>query len=188
MAEAAALFDALRLLTEQVKAMAERNPGGKSWDNVDRYKNLKLFDGKQQDFEEWNVKFRSLINAGNIRYGKLMKAFESECTEDELAKGKFLQLVPEFDSQDEVFVMETSAQMYNLLLNLTTGEANAVVRRSLGMGWLAWKRIMSSLNPRTLASGIKAISAVLTPAKVSQAVKADHCLDEWEDKLVKLST
>ena len=74
--------------------------------------------------------------------------------------------------------METSAQMYNLLLNLTTGEANAVVRRSLGMGWLAWKRIMSSLNPRTLASGIKAISAVLTPAKVSQAVKADHCLDE----------
>ena len=80
MAEAAALFDALRLLTEQVKAMAERNPGGKSWDNVDRYKNLKLFDGKQQDFEEWNVKFRSLINAGNSRVGKLMKAIESECS------------------------------------------------------------------------------------------------------------
>ena len=96
--EVAALFDALRILTEQVKTIAEKGGGGKNWDHTDRYKNIKLFDGKQQDFEEWNVKFRSLINAGNSRVGKLMKAIESECTEDELAKGKFLQLVPEFDA------------------------------------------------------------------------------------------
>jgi hypothetical protein len=78
--------------------------------------------------------------------------------------------------------------MYNLLLNLTTGDANAVVRRSLGSGWLAWKRLTSTMNPRTLASGIKAISQVLNPPKISQAVKADAVLDEWEDKLTKLST
>ena len=54
----------------------------------------------------------------------------------------------------------------NLLLNLTTGEANATVRRCQGLGWLAWKRLTSSLNPRTLASGIKAIST-----------KADHEVD-----------
>ncbi len=183
------LFDALRALTEQVKLMSEKNGGGgKRWDNLDKYKNLKLFDGKQQDFEEWNVKFRSLVSAGDRRVGQLMKAIESECTEDELAKGKFSQLEPEFSHQDEVFIMESSAGMFNVLLNITTGEANAVVRRSLGMGWLAWKRLTSSLNPRTLASGIKAISSVLTPPKVTNATKADHCLDEWEDKLVKLNT
>lgn len=191
MSEAAVLFEALRALTEQVKMMAEKNGGGgggKRWDNVEKYKNLKLFEGKQQEFEEWNVKFRSLVSASDTRVGKLMKAIEAECTEEELAKGKFTQLEPEFNSSDEGFIMESSAGMFNILLNITTGEANAVVRRSLGMGWLAWKRLTSSLNPRTLASGVKAISAVLTPPKVTQAMKADHCLDEWEDKLVKLNT
>ena len=189
MSEAAAMFEALRVLTEQVKVMAEKNQqGGKKWDNLDKYKNLKQFDGKQQEFEEWNIKFRSLVTAGDRKVGQLMSAIEKECTEDELAKGKFNQLEPEFGREDETLISESSAGMFNLLLNITTGEANAMVRRSLGMGWLAWKRITSSLNPRTLASGIKAISAVLTPPKVSQAMKADHCLDEWEDKLVKLTT
>ena len=189
MAEAAALFEALKVLTEQVKMMAERTHGGggeKRWDHLERYKNLKLFDGKLSDFEEWNVKFRSLVCAGNQKVGQLMRAVEMECTEDELAKDKFHQVQPEFDEQDEPFILETSAGMFNLLLNITTGEANAMVRRSLGMGWLAWKRLTSSLNPRTLASGIKAISLVLTPPKVSQSMKADQYLDEWEDKLVKL--
>ena len=189
MAEAAAMYEAIRMLTEQVKAMSEKGGGGgKKWDNLDKYKNLKQFDGKQQDFEEWNVKFRSLVSAGDRKVGQLMSAIEKECTEDELAKGKFNQLEPEFSSEDETLISESSAGMFNLLLNITTGEANAMVRRSLGMGWLAWKRLTSSLNPRTLASGIKAISAVLTPPKVTQAMKADHCLDEWEDKLVKLTT
>ena len=185
MSEAAAMFEALRVLTEQVKMMAEKNPSGKKkWDSLDKYKNLKLFDGKQQDFEEWNVKFRSLVCAGDHRVGQLMSVIESECTEDELAKGKFQQC----DETDETFIMESSAAMFNVLLNITTGEANAVVRRSLGKRWLAWKRLTSSLNPRTLASSIKAIAAVLTPPKVTQAMKADHSLDEWEDKLVKLHT
>ena len=60
MSEAAAMFEAVRVLTEQVKMMAGKNPSGKKkWDSLDKYKNLKLFDGKQQDFEELNVKFRS---------------------------------------------------------------------------------------------------------------------------------
>jgi hypothetical protein len=61
MSEAAVLFEALRTLTEQVKAMAEKSGGGnKKWDNLEKFKNLKLFDGKQQDFEEWNVKSGAL--------------------------------------------------------------------------------------------------------------------------------
>jgi hypothetical protein len=188
MAEVANLFAALQILTEQVKVMAERNGGGsgKKWDNPERYKNLKVYAGEVKEFEEWSVKFRSLVSAGDAKVGQLMKAVEHDCTEEELVKNKYSQTSPEFDENDEGFIIQTAAEMYNLLLNITTGEANAVVRRSLGSGWLAWKRLTSSLNPRTLASGIKAISAVLNPPKVSQAAKADQVLDEWEDKMVKL--
>ena len=44
------------------------------------------------------------------------------------------------------------------------------------------------LNPRTLASGMKAISAVLAPGKIQQATKADHEVDSWEDRMAKVST
>ena len=46
----------------------------------------------------------------------------------------------------------------------------------------------SLLNPRMLASGVKAISAALAPPRVSHANKPDQTLDEWEDRLVKLET
>ena len=171
MAEVAALFKELETLTQQVQAMAENargagNGGDRQWVHLDRYKNLEVFDGNSKDFEEWNVKFQSLINAGDPKVGRLLKAVEHECSEEELAKNKYDQLQPEFDERDLSFVNESSAEMFNLLLNITTGEANSVVRRSLGSGWPAWKRLTSSLDPRTLASGVKAISAVLAPPMV----------------------
>ena len=199
-AEAAALFQALEVLTQQNQTLTQEiqvlaeiargggNGGGRQWDHLDRYKNLKVSQGNSKDFEEWNVKFRSLINAGNPKVGRLLKAVKHECSEEELAKNKYDQLQPEFDGRDLSFVNESSADMFNLLLNITTGEANSVVRRSMGSGWLAWKRLTSSLNPRTLASGVKAISAVLAPPRFPQANKADQTLDEWEDKLVMLGT
>lgn len=76
--------------------------------------------------------------------------------------------------------------MYNLLLDMTKGEANAMVRRNPKHGWLAWKKLAFVLNPRTLASGIKAISAMLSPYKISRATKADQEIEEWEDQMVKL--
>ena len=187
-----ALTQQSQTLTREIRALAEiarggGNGGGRRWDHFDRYENLKVFDGNSKDFEEWNVKFRSLINDGNPKVGRLLKA-EHECSEGELAKNECDQLQPEFDERDLSFVDESSAEMFNLFLNITTGEANSVVRRGLGSGWLAWKRLTSSLNPRTLASGVKAISAVLAPPRVPQANKADQTLDEWEDKLVKLGT
>ena len=89
----AALFQALEVLTQQnqtltqqFQALAENargggNGGGRQWDHLDRYKNLKVFEGNSKDFEEWNVKFRSLINAGNPKVGRLLKAVERECSE-----------------------------------------------------------------------------------------------------------
>jgi hypothetical protein len=188
-----ALMHALQVLTSQVQAMAEHgaervSSGGKKWDSLDRYKNLTVFDGNQKNFEEWSVKFRSLVKSGDVKVGRLMEAVEDSCTEERLALNKFNELEPAWDESDEQFVAQSAAEMYNVLLNTTTGEANAVVRRSLGMGWLAWKRLVSSLNPRTLASGIKAISGVLNPAKITNAAKADAMLDEWDDKLAKLRT
>ena len=44
------------------------------------------------------------------------------------------QLQPQFEKKDLSFVHDTSAEMFNLLLNVTTGEANSVVRRKKKRG------------------------------------------------------
>ena len=177
------------ILTQNAERGRCGNENGKSWDTLDRYRDLKTFDGSQREFEEWSVKLRSLIRAGSVRTGELLSAIETECSEEGLMKDKdqYAELFPKIDETEE-WIAETSAKLYNLLLNKTTGEANAVIRRTTTDGILGWKRLVSNLNPRTLASGIKAISGVLNPPKVMQASKADHIMDEWETKVGKLST
>ena len=157
---------------------------------MDKFRDLQLFDGSQKQFGEWAVKMRSMIRAGSVEVGQVMAAVETDCTEEVMQQptGGFRQLAPQYDSDDEAFILSTAAKLYNVLLTKTTGEANAVVRRSAGNGLLAWKRLVSTLNPRALASGIKAISAAISPARVTQATRADHALDEWEHKLAKLHT
>ena len=182
-----ALFQALQVLTEQVKQLTMVKSGGKPWDSTDKYKNIKMFAGDQREYEEFATKLRSQVAASNGKVAMLMKTVENDCSEELLAKGKFDECRPTFDNNDAQFIMDSSNEMYNLLLNMTTGEANAMVRRCNGQGWLAWKKITSSLNPRTLASGIKAISAVLSPGKMI-AAKADVEIETWEDRMAKLST
>ena len=153
-----ALFQALQVLIEQVKQLATAKSGGKPWDSTEKYRNIKMFAGDQKEYEEFATKLRSQVAASNEKVYRLMKAVENMCSEELLAKGKYDECQPTFDQNDAQFIVESSFEMYNLLLNMTTGEANAMVRRCNGHGWLAWKKITSALNPRTLASVVKAIS------------------------------
>ena len=82
MADVTALYAAIAQLTQQVQLMAEhgsqRGGPGKSWDEYGRYKNLKVFSGEVKDFEEWSVKFRSVVAAGNTNVNKLMLLVEQD--------------------------------------------------------------------------------------------------------------
>ncbi len=189
-AEVQALFQALETLTNQVKYLAEHQQtrsGGKLWHSVENFKNLKVFAGETKEYEEFSTKLRSQVAAGDPRVAKMMACVEKDCSEEMLAQGKYDETAPEFDGDDMEFILKSSSEMYNLLLNRTTGEANAMVRRCAGQGWLAWKKLTASLNPRTLASGIKQISAVLSPRKIAQATKADMEIEQWEDKMTRLN-
>ena len=187
--EVAALFSALEMLTNQVKALTEnqQSRGSKPWHLVDHYKNIKVFSGDTKDYEEFATKLRSQVAAANQKVAKMMACVEKDCSEEMLAKGRFDEAKPEFDEDDSDFVLKGSSELYNLLLNMTTGEANAMVRRCQGQGWLAWKKLTATLNPRTLASGIKRISAVLSPGKITQAAKADVEIEQWEDAMTRLN-
>ena len=116
-----------------------------------------------------------------------MTSVEDNLSEEEVEADSFthdLSINEAGVSADDV--KEVSQRLRNILLNLTTGEANAVVRRCQGhQGLLAWKKLHEKLNPRTLASGVKAISQVLCPAKITNPNKADVHIEAWEEKVAK---
>ena len=85
-------------------------------------------------------------------------------------------------------VLEASAKLHHLLGDLTTGEAHAMIRRCRGEnGLLAWKKLASSANPKTLASGLKCINLVHNPPRITEVRQIDICIEEWESKLEKLN-
>ena len=188
--EMAMMFEAIRQLAEQVKSMAEANQssGGsklEAWDSIAKYKNITLFTGDAKMWDEFSTKFRSQVAAGARGVEELMKSVETEVTEKQAEHQEWEDLADGRCTVDQV--QEVAVKLYNVLLSITTAEANAVVRRCRGNGLWAWKRLSTTLNPRTLASGVKCISQVLAPTKITNASKADVAIEAWEDRVAKLA-
>ena len=69
-----ALFQALQVLTEQVKNLAVVKGSGKPWDSTEKFRNIKMFAGDQKEYEEFSTKLRSQVAASNEKVARLMKA------------------------------------------------------------------------------------------------------------------
>ena len=166
--------------------------GGRSkkWDSLDLFRNVKQFTGSSEEWMEFSFKLRGQVGAMNTEAAQILDYVETKMTEEELEGAPDdweVELDEEMVKTD--VLKDTSQKMYNILLNVTTGEANTVVRRCVGRnGLLAWKRLCATLNPRTLASGVKLISQVLNPQKITDARKADTAIETWAGKLVRLKT
>lgn len=176
-------------LTEALASVAQGGwfggGGSRAWDSPDKYKNIKTFTGEQKDWEEFSLKVRSQVAAGEAKVVDLMDTVVLEMQEKDVEEGDWAFAADE--TYDEDRVKQISSKLYNVMMNLTTGEANAVVRRCRGNGLWAWRKLSTQLNPRTLASGVKAISQVLNPPKITNSTKADTAIDAWEEKMVKLN-
>ena len=86
-------------------------------------------------------------------------------------------------------IHENQHEIAQLLLNLTTDEANPAVRRCWERhGPLAWKRLCTTRNPRILASRVKAISNVMNPSWITDPKRADVAIEIWEDRTGKLDS
>ena len=63
----------------QAQADQFSNSGGqKNWDNVDKFKNLKLFSGETKDWEEFATKFRSQAGANDAKVMGILEMVENE--------------------------------------------------------------------------------------------------------------
>ena len=106
--EKTALFKSLEVFTNQVNLIAQgSHEGGRSWDALERYRNVKMFNGDPKDYGDFATKFRSQVAAGD-KVERLMRAVETERTEHRLNLNQFDECKPEFDENDAEFVLTSS--------------------------------------------------------------------------------
>ena len=141
------ILQALASMTETMDKLMKANEAKAQtnhyWGNTEKYKNIKSFNGSMNEWEEFSRKFKSQAAAGSSDAAEILQSIEEEISEAEAekedwSKGQTLHTDTEFS--------QISKKIYNLLMSLTTGEANASVRRCRGNGLRAWKIISSALN------------------------------------------
>ena len=131
------------------------------------------------------MKFLGTIKAKSIVVHTILKAVEHHLTERELESDEYAASISLLDAgmPEAQEVESLSSKLHHLLGDLTIQEANARVRRCRGESdMLAWKRLTAIHNPKTLASGLKALMAVHNPPKICDIKKADIQIEEWKPR------
>ena len=76
------------------------------------------------------------------------------------------------------------AEVFRLLCQLTSGEANTLVRTVVERnGYVAWRKLYENYNPRTPARALNAMLEVMKPPKVKDARGRAKAIEEWEMKI-----
>ena len=167
-----------------------QGPRMKSWDDGEKYRGCANFSGRAGEWEEWSEKILGTIKAKSSVIHGLLKGIEHQMTERELEDHEYASNISLLyaDMPIPQEVEAASAKLYRLLSDLTTQEANATVRRCRNEnGALAWKRLTSTHNPKTLASGLKSLMAVHNPPKITDIKKLDVQIEDWESRMERLS-
>ena len=156
---------------QEVMLKEARDGRQRSWDDSERFRNCKMFSGKLAEWDEWCERFVGNIKARSPQVCAVLRVIEHKISERELESEQSSQVVeaadPDMPSVEEL--TDISSKLHHLLGNLTTLDAHAMVRRSRGEnGLLAWKKLTLCLNPKTLASGLKAINAVHNPSRITE--------------------
>ena len=92
------------------------------------FKNLNLLCGVLKEWGEFCTKFRSQVAAGDGGVSVLMEEVETKMVEAQVEENDWDIVVIENCEKEAV----QAVKLHNVLLGLTTGEANAVVKRCQG--------------------------------------------------------
>ena len=175
-----------------ILAASDRKAEARSrqWEDAERFKACVGFAGKAAEWDEWSDRLLGTVKSRSVEVYSMMRLVEHKITEKTLEGDDYAVMLAALDdgTLGPEDTEQMSAKLHLLLGNVTTGDAHAVVRRSLnGNGFLAWKRQTSTWNPKTLASGLKCINAAHNPPRIVDVRQIDVCVEEWQSKLEKLA-
>ena len=123
---------------------------GRPWDDLDRFKMTKPAGGQRSEWEEFYAKATGKIKARSLSTFSIMKYAENKMAGKELESDEYVLMFPGEEGvvTEPEEIEEASARLHRMVMEQTTADANAAVRRCRDEnGLLAWKRLCANQNP-----------------------------------------
>ena len=132
--------------------------GGSGYLDERHFRRMDKFDGAEAKWKEWAFQLKTLVGTVNSKTRDLLEEIQKTSKDpnwDEL----FVEVTQEH-------IDKMGAELYSLLVSLSSGEALMVVRGVAGgNGWEAWQRLAARFDPRTPAHALRAMMLVLQPGR-----------------------
>ena len=98
-----------KVLGELVKPKPDH--AGKMWNDVNHYKNVKMFSGDNKEWEEFMSKLKGQIAAGSSIANNVVEHIEAKVSEGELEQGEYVERIDMEEDYDEDQITEVSHRM-----------------------------------------------------------------------------
>ena len=145
------------------------------------FRRIDKFDGAESKWKEWSFQMKTAIATINPKVRGLLEEIQKDPKEVDW------DLM--FGTLNDEQVDQMSAELYGLMVLMTTGEALTVVRGVAGgNGWHAWQQLVIRYNPKTPARALMAMMAVMQPQKVKDVRELQGAVQEWEVKVKNLES
>ena len=145
------------------------------------FRRIDKFDGAESKWKEWSFQMKTTIATINPGVRGLLEEIQKDPKEVDW------DLM--FGNLNDQQVEQMGAELYGLMVLMTTGEALTVVRWVAGgSGWQAWQQLVIRYNPKTPARALMAMMAVMQPRKVRDVRELQGAVQEWEVKVKNLKS
>ena len=149
------------------------------------FSRMEKFTGEESKWPEWVFNLVMKIKTVDKEVGKAMERImlqSGTIIEKEVVK----QIV-----NNEQLELKYGAELFSILLELTGGEANSVVRGVInkGMdqcGFCSFYALNQRFNPKTPARTLQFLHQVINPPKVKDIRLLPKAIEDWEAKKSKL--
>ena len=138
-----------------------------------RFRELGTFDGKDDDWKEWALRFRAIVKEVDVNVYDAMKWAEEqpdEITEDELSD-KF--------GEDDAVKYATS--VYNRLIHHLRGPPLMLHQAVMNENGLeTWRVLSKRYNPMTPMRGIQLMLKTVVPGRIKKGEDVQAKINKWE--------
>ena len=143
------------------------------------FRRNEVYAGVMGTWQEWSFNFLTAVSGVNLKVGEALaeigKASTVPLTEESL------QLLVHTDLRDK-----HGAELFGVLCQLTTGDANAVVRgiiakAGLGRcGFAAFYALSFRFNARTPSTALQFLFQVINPPRLKDVRHIPKAVEDWE--------
>ena len=144
--------------------------------NERRFRELGTFDGKDEEWKEFALKFRANVKESNVKIYEAMKWAEAQT--DEILE----EVIADEFGEDAGAKYATA--VYNRLIHHLKGPALTIHQGVVNENGLeAWRALTKRYNPMTPMRGLELMLKVVVPGKAKKGEDVQTRINKWEGHL-----